>query len=58
MSSCRKKDGKHSKSVLNLRVTIIFFGNIQIKANTLLGILIFEPEEIVTIKKIYNTKPR
>ena len=35
MSSCSRKGGKRSKSVLNLRVAIIFFGSIRIKAKTL-----------------------
>ena len=35
--------GKHSKSALNLRETVIYFGSIRIKATTVFDILRIEP---------------
>ena len=43
MSSCSRKGGKRSRLVLNLRVTIIFFGSIGINTKTLFEMLGIEP---------------
>ena len=43
VSSCSRKDGKRSKSVLKLMVAIIFLGSIRINAKAFLELLEIKP---------------
>ena len=47
-------NGKRRKSVLNLRMAIIFFSSIQIKAKSSLGILGIEPGTIILLDQLFH----